>query len=161
MLPIAFSILFSCSSSEKTEKKTVDEKKKETEVVNEPTTDINLELNKLYAWVNLMPGEQPKFHITGDVVILNEKNVISSETKLVRVKVFQNKNLHYIIKPTVRMNDEIKSESGNAILFSTIRGLSLNPGFNYEKPINLVLIFEENEKTYSYPVNDVKIDKAY
>jgi len=156
----SFVLFWQCSSSEKTEKEE-EKEKQETVIVKEPTTDINLELNKLYAWVNLMPGDQPKFHITGDIIILNEKKVTSADTKLVQVKIFQNNLLHYLIKPTVRDNEEMGAVDGTAILFSTIRGLGLNPGFNYEKTIDVVLIFEEGDNSYTYPISDVQIDKAY
>jgi hypothetical protein len=128
--------------------------------VKEAVQEMNVRIDSIYAWVNLMPGGPKKFNITGKVTVLPSDKYDAQKLTLKRIDIFQKDVLHYMIKPTVQ-NPESDNKEDKVFLFSTIRGVGLNPGFNYEKKIDALLIFEEDGETFRYLVKDLKMDKAY
>ncbi len=147
--------LWNCSGSKEV-KKDAEEKYVE---VKEAIQEMNVRVDSIYAWVNLMPGGPKKFNITGKVTVLPSENYNPAELTLKRIDIFQKDVLHYMIKPTVQNPED--ADENKIFLFSTIRGIGLNPGFNYNKKIDALLIFERNGETFRYLIKDLKMEKAY
>jgi len=120
--------------------------------------DLNLNIQKTVSWVNLMPGTKPKFHISGNVNLLNGEDYILENTKLKFVKVFQSGKEMYFVKPKVRV--ENKSDSVK-IMFSTLRGLSINEELNTKKNVMFEFIFNDGKEDFIYQLNDVELQEVH
>ncbi len=149
-------LLWNCSGTKEVKKEAEDKYVEVKEAIQE----MNVEVDSIFAWVNLMLGGPKKFHITGEVTVLPSGKYEAKSLTLKRIDIFQNNVLHYMIKPTIQ-NPENESKESKTFLFSTIRGLGLNPGFSYDKKIDALFIFDENGETFQYLVKDLKINKAY
>ncbi|NOX19142.1 MAG: hypothetical protein GXO87_12785 [Chlorobi bacterium] len=153
---LATALFWSCAGKKEVQKEAEDKYVEVKEAIQE----MNVEVDSIYAWVNLMPGGPKKFNITGKVIVLPSGDYDANKLTLKRIDIFQRDVLHYMIKPTVQ-NPDKENNDGKVFLFSTIRGVGLNPGFNYDKKIDALFIFEQNGETFRYLVKDLKMEKAY
>ncbi|MCP5062499.1 MAG: hypothetical protein GY936_08555 [Ignavibacteriae bacterium] len=147
-------LVWNCSSS-KIEK--VDDEIKVIPKI-ELIRDVNLNIEKTLSWVNLMPGSKPKFHISGNVNLLNGEGYNLENTKLKFVKVFQFGKEMYFVIPKVRVenkNDSVK------IMFSTLRGLSVNKELNMNKNVMFEFIFNNGMDDFIYQINDVELQEVH
>ena len=62
LIIIVLLFLYSCSSE-----RTLKDGDGSTELDELLIQDLNLNVNKIYSWVNLMPGSDSRFHITGNI----------------------------------------------------------------------------------------------
>lgn len=148
-------VIAGCASTEKVTKKTVE--KKETKKV-EVTEDVNLELDKNICWVNLMPGSDSKFHISGKVILLKGEDYDNNSAILKFVKVLQgNKELYYIMPKVI---NSVEGENVN-ITYSTIKGLSINDELNTKKPVDFELIFNEGKEELKYRINNILVEEVH
>jgi len=121
---------------------------------------VNLEINKIYSWVNLMPGNSPRFHITGELNLLSSYKYEYESLKLKKIIVNQERQFIYSISPKI-IQEELENQNKNSITFSTIKGLLMNEDLNIEKPIDIVLVFDDGEDEYLYSLENIKINKVY
>ncbi len=153
-------LLLSCSG----EKRTVRKKSQENEFPagNIKASMVNLDISKLYPWLNLMPGNAKRtFNITGDITVLPGASYDYQSLKLKRIKIYQNGAFVYLIKPTTRQTGSGKKGDLKSILFSTIKGLEIIPFYKINANITVEFIFDNNGKTLSYTVPDIKVEKSY
>jgi hypothetical protein len=122
--------------------------------------DVKLKVNEIYSWVNLMPGAEPRFHITGNVDLLKSIKYDFRFVELVSVIVYHDNKKVYSISPVVK---ELESEQGDSknIRFSTIRGLLINRELDIDKDINIDLVFNDGDDELIYMLDNIKINKAY
>ncbi len=120
-----------------------------------------IESSNIYSWVNLMPGGDPKFHITGDLVFKENSDFDINESKLEAVKIYQNDRMIFLIKPNVKIEIKPDYENKFDLIFSSLYGYELVPDFNYNNLIDVELIFKEDGESYSYIVKNNKVDKVY
>ncbi len=145
-------ILVACSTGEKTGKE-------DLQVQKIFIQQVNLKLDEIHCWLNVMPGGGSRFNVSGRLVLLPSTKYDLRSTDLEKVSVAQGGKEIYLIKPTVTVlsqNNEAKK-----VAFSTIRGLELSPELNAEKTITLKLIFVDGSDHFSYEIENVKIEKAY
>jgi len=121
---------------------------------------VNLEIHKIYSWVNLMPGNSPRFHITGDFYLLSSYKYEYESLKLKKIIVNQERQFIYSISPKIKQ-DELVNQNRYSITFSTIKGLLMNEDLNIEKPIDIVLVFDDGDDEYLYSLENIKINKVY
>lgn len=147
-------LVWNCSSSKI--------EKDETEIKVLPKVelvrDVNLLVEKTISWVNLMPGSKPKFHISGKVTLGIGDGYNLEDTRLKFVKVFQSGKEVYFVKPKVRV--ENKSDSVK-IMFSTLRGLSINEELNTKKNVMFEFIFNDGKEDYIYQINNVELQEVH
>lgn len=149
-------ILFGCSETQITK----DTRYKKKLPAGEKLPELkNVTIKKLYAWVDLMPGSEPRFNISGDLTFVNKPGINLDKLKLKYIKIYQNKNRIFFIKPTTREN--VPDNSDLKILFSTIKGMILTPGFNYNKQIDVKLIFVDDGDEFEKVIENVPIEKVY
>ncbi len=117
-----------------------------------------IEFSEIYSWVNLMPGGDPKFHITGDVEFIDDSNFDLQNHELEAIKIYQNNRMIYLIKPNVKIE---KVEGKGRLIFNSSQGYKVVPDFNYENPINVELIFKADGENYSYFIENHRVDKVY
>ncbi len=125
-----------------------------------PEQEMNIEVLKIYSWINLMPGSEPRFNISGEIKIKPENgNYTLSDLLFTQIKIKQNGKTVYFIKPTVR--EEGQSGEYRKLLFSTIKGLSLVPDLNPDKKVNAELVFDDDGNELKYIIQNIKIEKVY
>jgi len=147
--------VISCSTTENVTKKI--SKDTTTEIVK-IVDDVNLELDKNICWVNLMPGSQPKFHISGKISLLKGDDYDNESTTLKFVKVYQaNKELYYIMPKVI---DSVEGEKVN-MTYSTIKGLSINKELNTKKPVIFELIFQDGKDELKYRVENIMVEEVH
>jgi hypothetical protein len=121
--------------------------------------DVKLRVNEIYCWVNLMPGIEPRFHITGDVDVLYDVSYDLEFVKLESIIIYQNSEVYRISPATNELMIDKSIEK--KIKFSTINGLLLNRDLNIEKRINIDLVFNDGNDELFYRIDNIKINKAY
>jgi hypothetical protein len=158
ILVILLLFLFaSCTSDEVTKK---DESDYDVEMF---TPDLKVDFKEVYSWINLMPGPdaQARFNITGEFEIFQTSDYDFTKMNLTLIKIFQDKELIYSIKPEIRIDDKRSTNESKFIIFGTIKGLLPDPKLNTEGVIDAQFIFTEDDELYSHLIKNVKIDKAY
>lgn len=150
-------IFFSCTS----EKKTMKDGIKDTDELT--SVELNVKFNKVYSWINLMPGPnaKPRFHITGELEVYKSGAYEIDKLNLTQINIYQNRELIYSIKPEVRQDEKLSKDKMRFLLFSTIRGLFVSEKLDTEKPVDAKFIFEYSDEMYSYYIKDIEIEKAY
>jgi hypothetical protein len=153
VLVILILFVSACASSKETPK--LEKKKKET--IETFENEVKLSIDKNISWVNLMPGSNPKFHISGKISLLKSNSYNFQNAELRLVKVYQSGREIYFIKPKVieETEDNIKH-----ITYSTISGLSLNRDFELNKPVDFELIFYEDNEELKYRIKDIKVEEV-
>lgn len=147
-------LLWNCSTTKIEKGESVVKELPKTELIK----DVNLNVEKTISWVNLMPGSKPKFHISGKVNLLKGSGYKLWNTNLKYVKVFQKGKEFYFIKPKVRV--ETKNDSSK-ILFSTLRGLSINQDLNTKQNVMFELIFNNGSYDLMYQIKDVELQEVH
>jgi len=158
LLIIIIAILFGCSQTS-TVQKDISENSPKDETTYEP--GINLFVKKVYSWVNLMPSMEPRFHITGNVVIPESEDYDFQTITISMLKIYQDGSAIYYINPTVQVNEENQSHNVKELLYSTITGLLIDARLNFDKTIDVEYIFEEEGESFSFIQRNVKINKVY
>ena len=145
-------ILAGCSSS--VPQKEIGEV--ETELVYQD--EIMLNVKKVFSWINAMPGpEKPRFHVTGELEILESNNYDYKNLKIVRITILQNQKMIFMFKPTVK--EELLKKKKD-LIFSTVRGLLLNAAFNEKQTIDIVIEFTDGSTDFKYTISNISVEKA-
>jgi hypothetical protein len=147
ILLLIFSPLNGCASNDKTEKKSNDSGKDPVEIT----------LNDLYIWANLMPGGEPKFHLTGSLKLSGDKNILNDK-KLKEIEIFQKEVRIYNFTPDVEYSE---TESGTDCEFRIDGGLSISDRLDLNKEIDVIFIIGNDLKEYTIESNNQSIEKAY
>lgn len=125
------------------------------------TQEVRLDVKQLHAWVNLMPGSESRFHLSGELDIKNNFKYDMEFMILKKIEVFQNSNSIYIVKPTIQIDETLSSENINKyIRFSTLRGILLDGMLNIDTSINLSLIFYDGKSEYVYKIENLIINRT-
>lgn len=152
---LALILLYSCSS-EKTQR---EEKTKDLEEIF--IQDLKLEVNEIYCWINAMPGSESRFHITGDLNLLDDLRYDYLFVKLSKIIVMQANTEIYSISPVIQENDFPVESPYKNIKFSTIRGLLINRDLDDTSTINLRLVFKDGSEELEYELDDITINKVF
>lgn len=127
----------------------------ETEIIY--SDEIRLNVKSIYSWINVMPGSKPRFHVTGELEILDNSNYSIENIKIVKITILQDQKMIFIFRP--KINEEL-SKDKKTLTFSTIRGLLLNAVLNQKKAIDIVFDFNDGSTEIKYVIKDVKIEIA-
>ena len=130
------------------------------EAIEKSMNSINVHVDKIYSWINLMPGAEPRFNISGEFKVVKSKNYKIQDMELELVKIYQKNKEVFMIKPTSRSTTD-KKKNKMRIMFSTIKGLMLTPQLNTKGKINVQLIFRQDTDQYQYLIKNVPIEKVY
>jgi hypothetical protein len=143
-----------CSTSTETVKREIEKK----DIVNKYVNEVNLELGENIAWINKMPGTQPKFHVSGKIKLLENSNYEVSKTNLKFIKIYQSgKEIFYIIPKVVEKIIDDKKE----FTYSTIKGLNVVQDLILEKPIRFELIFIQGKNEMKYYIKGIKVEEVF
>lgn len=129
--------------------------KVETELVYQ--NEILLNVKKIYCWINAMPGQKPRFQVTGELEILDDSKYDLNQLKIMRIIILQEKKMIFMFKPNVK---EEMLKNKKSVIFSTIRGLLLNAALNEKKPVDIVIEFNDGSTEFKYTIPNITIEKA-
>lgn len=148
---VSITLFYQCSSS--VPQKEIGEV--ETEIVYED--EIRLNVKRVLSWINAMPGAEKRFHVSGELEILDNSNYDYQMMDIKKITVLQEERLIFIFTPKVI--EELKPNKKNMI-FSTVRGLIPNAALNQKKPIDIVVKFDDGSTELKYKINKVTIELA-
>lgn len=154
VIPIVFITviaLVKCSSS--VQQKEIGEI--EPEITNKE--EIHLNVKSIYSWINAMPGSKPRFHVTGELEILESSNYNIDKIKIVKVTILQEQKMIFIFRPKII---EESNKDSKTLTFSTIRGLLVNAALDQKKAIDIVFDFDDGSTEIKYVIKDVNIEIA-
>lgn len=148
-------LLLSSCSSEITRRQEYENKEMDKLLIQ----DLKLNVNEIYSWVNLMPGSDSRFHITGDIDLLESIKYDFKFVRLASIIIYQDDIEIYRISPVIREDDSFDTLSKN-IKFSTIRGLLINKDLKTDQMIDIDLVFNEGSSELIYKLDNLKINTA-
>lgn len=125
---------------------------------------VNAEIIKINSWVNLMPGSDETFHVTGIIRIINKENsdLDSLNTK---VNVIQGDSVIFSLKPEmdpiVDGSKPLRKGEDKEFTFVLEKVLNLRKELNYDIPLKIEFIFHSGSKERTFRTEDVSIEKAY
>ena len=127
---------------------------------------ISIKELKLNSWMNLMPGGQPSFHISGEVRIKNGESIDITNLKLESINVFQNSELLGSLKPDFNIKNEnedniIPVDSERSYFFKAKMPSKVITNFNEDEPVNMKFLFRWADKSYLHDIENVKVQKVY
>mgnify|MGYP005842063375 CR=1 FL=1 len=159
LIVIAGFVFTACSSDEELKKETG--KQTDTELTN--SSKLNIKFDKVYSWVNLMPGPKayPRFHITGEYEISGSPNYSFENVKLSEINIFQNDTLIYNINPELRTNEQLSTDSSKYFIFSSKPGLEESSLLDRSKMVDAEFIFVDDTIKFKYDINDIKVEEAH
>ena len=123
--------------------------------------EIKVDVNELYCWVDLMPGGPNRFQISGDVTVSDSYKFDLKFIKLKSIQILQNSKQIFSIRPKVKLEDNPITKEGKNFVFSTIKGLSLSPIYNIDLPVDVKIIFIENDDEFEFNIFKQSVEKVY
>ncbi|NOG98751.1 MAG: hypothetical protein HND52_12395 [Ignavibacteriae bacterium] len=150
--------LFNCGGSEETVKKEEVKTVIDEEII---VPDLKVNIHEMYCWVDLMPGGPNRFQISGNLNVSDSYKYDLKFLKLKAVRIFQNNKQLFSIRPKVKLDENAITEEGKSFVFSTIRGLSINPEYKIDNPVDIRIIFEEDDELFEYNIYNQKVEKVY
>lgn len=116
------------------------------------------------AWINLMPGSQQTFFITGTISLKNYGDITINSIKIMKCIVSQGKHTLYEIIPDLKdsLGSLLSVEPGqmkDGII--TSKGVELENGINSDKPVDLTLFLISSNNTKQVMIPGVKITKVH
>lgn len=146
-------LLFNFCSGSEIPKRTPD--KIEAELFEQ---ELNAEPLGTDCWINLMPNSEERFFFSGKISIKPSVNYDFENIGLKKIIIEQKKKIIFEISPLVQ---EDTYNGKRIILYSTIKGLIVNPNLNPEQTIDAILVFAEGSDEYKYIISGIKIEKVY
>lgn len=119
------------------------------------------ELSDVFAWVDLMPGGEPGFHLTGRLDIYSADNDAVPQLSEIEIKLYQDEKNIYSFFP--KLEYSLKQKDGiNAHLFTFYpeKRLSVKK-INVEKHISMKCIFKIHENSHNLFRDSIQINKVY
>lgn len=128
--------------------------------------DLAVREVKMDSWLNLMPGGPGTFHIAGEIKLRNEESCEVRNLQLSNITVAQLDKKLYSFAPAFTP----KIENGDSVippgiekdfLFNTNSGLPINKELDINLPIKLIMLFREDDNSFLYEVENIKVEKVY
>jgi hypothetical protein len=133
---------------------------KKVEIEAKPIYENNLRINskQVYCWVNRMPGQKPRFNVTGELNIFEASDFNLKDVTIKKVFVIQNDVLVYQFTPKIDLNID---KNVKTIIFSTVKGLLLTMNLDSKKPVNIKILLSDSAKETEYLIENVAIEEVY
>jgi len=151
-------IITACSSSQ--------EMKSEKEIEKKSTKEFTAVAEKLYkineieSWMNLMPGGESSFHLSGDVILTELCGLDMKSTRMLNVAIVQDNKTLIEFKPNSSKGD-VTGNNSSYFQFSTNRGIKMPPLFNAEKSITAILSFTDGKDEFKVSIDELTVQKIY
>ncbi len=144
--------LNSCSSSLPEIKEVPDEESSIYE------NNLRINTKQIYSWINRMPGSKARFHVSGELELLENSEFDITTTKISKIKILQGGTEVYQFTPKY----EIKEESGSrTITFSTIRGLLVSLMLDANETIDIKILLSDSTNNVEFIIPKVDIEEVH
>ena len=120
--------------------------------------DLRINAKQIYSWINRMPGSKARFHISGEIELLENSEYDIANTTIKKVKVIQNNATIYQFTPKSEMNS---NDDKKSILFSTIRGLLVSVILDPEKSIDLEILLSDSANEVEFIIPNINIEEVH
>lgn len=123
-------------------------------------SDSSVTILQADCWLNLMPGGNPSFHYSGTFSI--DKKFID-DYKFPLVKVFYKNETIHQSQPLLQFYDEIVTDSSKVVQFHfySDQGIKVTDKMMKAESVDLLLIFQIQNKTIEKLVKDIPLTRAY
>ncbi len=152
---ISVSILFlvsSCSSS------LPEIKKVDTEESSIYENSLRINTKQIFSWVNRMPGSKARFHISGELELLENSEFDIANTKISKIKIIQSGTEVYQFTPKYAI---VEKEDARTITFSTIRGLLVSILLDASKTIDVKILLSDSANDVEFIIPNVNIEEVH
>lgn len=127
---------------------------------------LKIEIAKLDAWFNVMPGGPPSLHFTGDLKIKNTSDELINSLILREVKIIQNKEEIYsfndvIFKALDEGNLELKPGEEDSFVFISQQNIPIKESFERNNQASFHLFFTDNGKEFEYVIDNITFENIY
>lgn len=130
--------------------------------------NLNIEVLKSNAWINLMPGinMKPTFHFNGEIKIKNTSEDLVKDLKLQEIDFYTDSTLLFKFIPVFKnkMDDSVNTISPlgeSYFTFNSPKGLVIKSELVPQKFCNALLKFSSEGKTFEYKIDNIKVEKVY
>lgn len=127
----------------------------ETEMIY--SDEIRLNVKSIFSWINAMPGSKPRFHVTGELEVLDNSNYSIENIKIIKITILQDQKMIFMFTPKIK--EELKRDK-KTLTFSTIRGLLVNAALDQKKAIDIMFDFDDGSTEIKYVIKNVNIEIA-
>lgn len=136
------------------------------EIIKGSNPGIKITNTKVSIWINLMPGGDPSFHLTGKVIVLNAEKEPINNIKLNKIILLRDSTEIFYFAPVVSFpNDEkniiIYPGKEKDLSFQAPQHLKAAKSIYDAKVVNLLLNFTFDGKEFDYVIPDQQINKVY
>jgi hypothetical protein len=126
---------------------------------------LEIIIQQINSWVNLMPGSKPSFYISGLIKIKNNENALIDSVKLLKCMVFQDGKMLYELHPDLRSSASHMDpmNPGNDRIFTLYfpTGTPIKKELNLEKPVSIGFYLSALSKTKEYKIDSIHVMKIY
>jgi len=120
--------------------------------------DLRINNKQIYCWVNKMPGDKPRFNITGELNIFDDSEYNIKTVTIKTIFIMQDNKNVYQFTP----NMETKF-SGNIkiITFSTIKGMLLSLQLDTSKNVDIKILLTDSANEIEYFIQNIVIEEVH
>jgi len=120
--------------------------------------DLRINNKQIYCWVNKMPGDKPRFNITGELNIFDDSEYNIKTVTIKTIFIMQDNKNVYQFTP----NMETKF-SGNIkiITFSTIKGMLLSLQLDTSKNVDIKILLTDSANEIEYFIHNIVIEEVH
>lgn len=123
-------------------------------------SDSSVTILEVNSWLNLMPGGNPSFHYSGTFSI--DKKFID-DYKFHLVKIFYRNEMIHQSQPLLQFYDELITDSNKVVRFHfySEQGIKVTDKMMRTESVDLLLVFQIQDKTIEKLVKDIPLTRAY
>ncbi len=125
---------------------------------------ISIRQLKVNAWVNLMPGKDPSFHVSGEAQLINNSDSIIKNISFDNAVAYQNNLRLFDFTPDIKIiNNQVDLLPKDTLRFNfkNLKDLTVNSGFDFNNMINILLTISYGSKKSEIIFKNVKVEKVY
>ena len=145
-------IINSCSSS------LPEIKKFENEDSSIYENNLRINTKQLFSWINRMPGGKARFHISGELELLESSELDITNTSISKIKIIQSGTEIYQFTPKYEIT---KKGNVRVITFSTIRGLLVSVLLDVSKTIDVKILLSDSANDVEFIIPNVNIEEVH
>jgi len=120
--------------------------------------DLRVNVKQMYCWINRMPGQKPRFNVTGELNIYEASDFNINDVTIKKIYVIQKDEIVYQFTPKVDLNID---KNVKTILFSTIQGLLLSLNLDSTKSVEIKILLSDSAKETEYLIENVAIEEVF
>ncbi|MBU1101056.1 MAG: hypothetical protein KKA84_11695 [Bacteroidetes bacterium] len=121
--------------------------------------DLHLRTKKVNAWL-VEKENSNRLNISGEIEIFPSSRYELDFLRLNEIQIFQQLRLISRIIPVSRFENSEFSNKSKILIFSTIKGVIASLKLDPNKPVEMVIVFEEAGDLLIHKINDISITRV-